>query len=255
MTPIDDAIDIQISGLYKEFGEGDGRRAALRDLSLEVKAGELAVVVGPSGCGKTTLLRIVAGLESATRGTVWRHPTRTIGQTTYVHQFPRLLAWRTMFQNAAIGIEMARPIGPGHLDHIQELIDRFGLSGFEGHYPAQLSGGMQQRLALIRAIACRPRLMLCDEPFSSIDFVNRLALSVTFKRQCKVDGITTVVVTHNIDEAIFLGDVIYVLSARPGSVKRVHRPVFSGGRTDAVECRRAPEFGVLFTQIWKDLET
>lgn len=250
----EDRIDVRVTGLTKHFGVGDARRTAIRDLSLVVETGQLAVIVGPSGCGKTTLLRIIAGLDVPSEGTVWRHPARTEGRLSYVHQFPRLFPWRTMLQNAALGMELKKDITAARLEHIQDLIDQFGLRGFEAHFPAELSGGMQQRVALIRGIAASPALMLCDEPFSSIDFVNRLALSAIFKYQCNVAGITTVVVTHNIDEAIFLGDVVYVLSGRPGTVKRVHRPKFPGGRTNAVECRRTPEFIELFSAIWRDLE-
>ncbi len=253
-TALDEQHDVRVSQVDKEFGVGSARRLALRNLSIDIQRSKTIAIVGPSGCGKTTLLRIIAGLEMPTNGSVWRHHSLELRKSIYVHQFPRLLPWRTMLQNASLGIEMTTRLGAGHVDHIRELIDRFGLHGFEAHYPNELSGGMQQRTALIRAMACRPGLMLCDEPFSSIDFVNRLTLSATFKYQCKIDGITTVVVTHNIDEAIFLGDVVYALTGRPGTVKRFWVPQFVAGRTDAIACRRSPEFARLFEEIWSELE-
>ncbi len=178
----------------------------------------------------------------------------------YVPQSASLLPWRTARQNACIGLELhsevkkGRTLGEAHLERVNSMFEEWKLTGFEDNYPSQLSGGMIQRVALIRALISRPSLLLCDEPFSAIDFVTRLRLSTEFKSRCKLGAITTILVTHNIEEAIFLGDNVVVMSGRPGRIVHTYQPVFSRGGNNAVECRTSPEFERFFQLIWRDLE-
>jgi NitT/TauT family transport system ATP-binding protein len=178
---------------------------------------------------------------------------------SYVPQDASLLPWRTARQNACVGMELKKEAGGGslsavNLEFLDSLFDDWRLKGFEDKYPSELSGGMAQRVALIRALVSRPSILLCDEPFSAIDFVTRLRLNTEFKSLCKVRQITTVFVTHNIEEAIFLGTKVVVMSGRPGRVVSSYQPRFSKGGNNAVECRQSPEFEQLFQSVWQDLE-
>jgi ABC-type nitrate/sulfonate/bicarbonate transport system ATPase subunit len=248
------AADIVVEAVSKVFSEGANRLAVLDQISFRVERGAFVCIVGPSGCGKTTLLRILLGLEKPTSGQVIVDQTQVHAGVAYVQQAPSLLPWRTLLQNAALGYELKGTISGARIEFVQGLINRYGLGGFEQSLPHQLSGGMSQRVAVIRALASRPRLLFCDEPFSSIDFVTRLDLNTKFKYMCNVEGITTVFVTHNIEEALFLGDTVIVMSGRPGRIVNTYRPTLSVGREDAVKCRQAPEFAQLFSKIWEDLE-
>jgi NitT/TauT family transport system ATP-binding protein len=250
--------DIVIEKVGMQFAARDG--PVLASIDLRVQRGELLAIVGPSGCGKSTLLKLIAGLFEATSGKVHVDDLRKQGGISYVPQNPSLLPWRTARQNACVGMELRKEAGGGrlsalNLEFLEKLFDDWRLKGFEDKYPSELSGGMAQRVALIRALVAKPEILLCDEPFSAIDFVTRLRLNTEFKSLCKVDGITTVFVTHNIEEAIFLGTTVVVMSGRPGRIVSTYKPWFSKGGNNAVDCRRAPEFEQLFQSIWQDLES
>jgi NitT/TauT family transport system ATP-binding protein len=249
-----DCVDVRAINLTKVF-ERDGKPLTVIDnVSFEVKRGELVAIVGPSGCGKTTLLRILAGLVKPTSGEVVLDPEREQSGVALIPQSAVLLPWRTLLQNATLGMEIAGRCSAAALERVHSRIEAFGLMGFENSLPEELSGGMAQRVAVIRALESQPRILFCDEPFSAIDFVGRLDLNTRFKYMCVVQGITTVFVTHNIEEAIFLGDKIIVMSSRPAHIVSNYRPQLSVGSDDAVECRRSPEFADLFQRIWRDLK-
>lgn len=248
------ASDIVAKDVGMVFARGNKPLVALDSVDLTVARGSLVAIVGPSGCGKSTLLKILAQLLVPTKGEVWIDPKQLQDGIAYVPQSPLLLPWRTLLQNVSLGLELKGQLDSGGLERINASIDRYGLSGFEHSLPTELSGGMAQRVALIRALESRPKILFCDEPFSAIDFVTRLSLTTQFKYMCGVNNITTVLVTHNIEEAIFLGDKVIVMSGRPGRIIATHHPELSVGGEDAVECRRAPEFSQLFVQIWKELK-
>lgn len=218
---------LSLSGVGKTFGSGAGRTEALAEIELSVREGEFLAIVGPSGCGKSTLLQIAAGLTPATRGTVRFHGEEvTAPPPGIVYLFQQygksLFPWRTVIDNVAFAVEhkpgmsraKARPICRPYLDMV-------GLGEFAGHYPAQLSGGMQQRVTIARALAAQPRVLLMDEPFSSVDALTRLELHAIVQDLWQKHGFTAVLVTHDADEAIFLADRIAVLSTRPSRVVRV----------------------------------
>lgn len=250
--------DITISGLCYDYTDKQGKLRVLDSVDLEIMRGELVTIVGASGCGKTTLLKLAAGMLEPTSGKVTPNLKRIAGGIAYVPQQPSLLPWRTLLQNATLGLELSRQITSASLDNVRDAIERFHLVGFEDHLPNQLSGGMQQRVALIRALLRGPNLLFCDEPFSSIDFVTRLELTTEFRNLCKNLKVTTVFVTHNIEEAMFLGDKLVVMTGRPGAgrpgtIAAIHTPYFSVGRESSVKCRSAPEFPELFNTIWGQL--
>lgn len=254
ISPLDQEPDIIVEDLGKVFGTGDDTLKAIESVSFVVPRGRFLSIVGPSGCGKTTLLRILAGLMEPTTGTVKLAPERVNAGVAYIAQSALLLPWRTLLQNAALGLELKGPLSKARVERISSQVNRYGLGGFEKSLPAELSGGMAQRVAVVRALESRPHLLFCDEPFSAIDFVTRLSLNTRFKYMCGVQNITTVFVTHNIEEAIFLGDEVAVMSGRPARIVATYRPKLSVGSEDAVECRKSPEFTELFIQIWRDLK-
>jgi NitT/TauT family transport system ATP-binding protein len=246
--------DIRVRGLTKTFRNADGTVVALENVEFVVERGQLFCIVGPSGCGKSTLLRILLGLIKETSGSFDIDPLRQKAGVAYVQQDSLLLPWRTLLQNAALGLELREQMNGPKVQGIVDEIKQYGLGGFENHFPPQLSGGMAQRAALIRAIKSGAALLFCDEPFSAIDFVTRLELNMRFKRMCQISGITTVFVTHNIEEAIFLGDRVLVMSGRPGRVVKTYTPKLGAWSHDAVRCRESQDFQEMFHSIWDDLK-
>ena len=245
--------DVEVKDLRMVFNREGEDLPVVDNVSLSVQRGSFLSIVGPSGCGKTTLLRMLAGLLKPTSGTVTLNPEREKQGVAFIPQAAQLLPWRTLLQNAVLGMELKGPVLPAGIDRVRSAIEEYGLKGFESSLPAELSGGMAQRVAVIRALESCPRILFCDEPFSQIDFVTRLELNTRFKKMCRVQAITTVFVTHNIEEAIFLGDTVVVMSDRPTSILKTYAPHLSIGSENAVECRKSLEFPELFQQIWKDL--
>ena len=213
---------LQIAGLSKIFGAGDQRVLVLDDVGLAVPAQQFVCLLGASGCGKTTLLRIVAGLSAASAGTIRvdGRPVTGPGQDrSMVFQNYGLLPWRTVMGNVEFGLEVRGVSRTRRRDICQEHISRVGLAGFENHYPHQISGGMQQRVALARAFSKQPKLLLMDEPFAAVDMQTREMLQEELLRIWMGNQVTVLFVTHSIDEAIFLGDRVVVMGARPGHIR------------------------------------
>ncbi len=223
---------------------------ALGGVSLAVADGELACVVGPSGCGKTTLLRVLAGLEQATGGSAHIReddPARPL--KAMVFQGAGIFPWMTVEQNVAYGLRL-RGVPPAERAAIVgRWIAAIGLERFARSYPAQLSGGMQQRVGLARAFAYDPEVLLMDEPFGALDAQTRLILQQTLLQHWERDAKTVVFVTHSIEEALTLGDRVYVMSARPGRLLSQVQVPFARPR-DAVALRTDPRFSALFAEIW-----
>jgi NitT/TauT family transport system ATP-binding protein len=218
------AAKITIRGLGHEFVNPFTRErvVALDGVDLEVEEGEFLTVVGPSGCGKTTLLNILAGLLSKTRGTVLLDGREVTGpgpDRGVVFQEFAIMPWRTVEKNIAHGLEIQRVPKEERAAIVQRFVDLVGLRGFERKYPHELSGGMKQRVAVARTLAANPEVMLMDEPFASVDSQTRITLQEELNAIAQATCKTIVFVTHNVEEAIFLGDRCCVLSGRPGRVK------------------------------------
>ena len=215
---------IRIDGVSKSFTGRSGPVEALRDVSLEVGDGEFVAVVGRSGCGKSTLLRLIAGLVPATAGHIAvageqvAKPRRDVAM---MFQRPALLPWRTVLDNVLLPVQIFGRRTAEYRRRADELLAVTGLTGFEKRLPHELSGGMQQRVALCRALIGRPQVMLMDEPFSALDPLIREELSVELQRIHMEQEATTVFVTHSIDEAVLLADRVVVLSPRPGRVREI----------------------------------
>lgn len=249
-----DTVDISVRGLRKVFGEGEKEVLAIDKIDFEVKRSEILSVVGPSGCGKTTLVRLLQGLIEPSAGTIWVDSERRRAGTAYIQQSAALLPWRTVLQNAAIGLELTGRCTQDTIQAVRDQLGKWELGQFENQLTSNLSGGMRQRVDIIRSLQIKPALLFCDEPFSAIDFVNRFRLTTLFKYLCRLYKVTVVYVTHNIDEAIFLSDEIVVLSRRPARVVDRHRPRLEIDSEDAVGCRESPSFKPLFQKIWDELE-
>jgi NitT/TauT family transport system ATP-binding protein len=241
---------LRIDSVSVQFPLGRSIVTALDNVSLRVPSGQFCAVVGPSGCGKSTLLRVIAGLASPTSGRV--HVDRESGDKplqAMVFQGRSVFPWMTVLENAAYGLAMRGVARVEREDVAERLLRQVGLGEFMNAYPAQLSEGMRQRVAIVRAFAVDPELLLMDEPFGALDEQTRLILQDELLHVWEATGKTVVFVTHSIDEAMILADRIVVMSARPGTIKADISVPFPRPRT--VEAVRSdPAFSSLFLEIW-----
>ena len=236
----------------------DGAVVAFRQLDLRVRDKEILCIVGPSGCGKTTFLRCIAGLTDLTGGELVVGGRPVAGPpegVAMVFQHFGLLPWKTVYDNAAFGLAMQHAPAARIKERVGHYLELVGLAGFERHYPYQLSGGMQQRVGLVRALAIDPAIMLMDEPFAALDAQTREILQEELLRvmQRPDERKTMVFITHSIDEAILLGDRIAVMSARPGRIQDMLDVPFARPR-DGNALRADPRFAELRAHIWNELQ-
>ena len=244
---------IEIGGLYKSFPTRSGTFTALDGISLDIARGSFCTIVGPSGCGKTTLLRILAGLETATAGRAAiaaDDPAKPVN--AMVFQGDSIFPWMTVWNNAAYGLHMRHAPRAQVKEVVTHYLDRTGLLPFADRYPHQLSGGMKQRVSIARAFATDPEVLLMDEPFSALDEQNRTLLQDELLRIWDEDKKTVVFITHSVDEAVTLGDRIVVMTAHPGRIKTIVEVPFARPR-DVLELRRDPAYGALVFRIWGEL--
>ncbi|HEX8969024.1 MAG TPA: ABC transporter ATP-binding protein [Chloroflexota bacterium] len=250
------AAKVRLRGLTKSFWVKGRRIEALAGLDLDIQAGEFLCIVGPSGCGKTTLLRILAGLEQQTGGTieVARDQPNSRPLNSMVFQEQSIFPWLSVRDNVAFGLK-AQGVGRGERRRIAEpFIRKVGLSGFEDALPHQLSGGMKQRVSIARAFANDPEMLLMDEPFAALDEQTKLILQAELLRIWDELRKTVVYVTHSIDEAIVLSDRILVMSARPGRIKEILDIQQVFGRPRVVEeVKSSAQYGELFGRVWGQL--
>jgi len=251
-------VKLEIEHVTKRYWtERNGTEVlALSDVSISVEDGEFMAIVGPSGCGKTSLLNIVAGLLPYEAGSVQIDNQRIQGpgvDRAVVFQHASLLPWRTIAGNVRYGMEMQRRFGEATMRERSEyFIKLVGLCGFERHYPSELSGGMQQRVNLARALASDPAVLLMDEPFAALDAQTREFMQAELLKIWAKARKTVLFITHQINEAIYLADRVAVLSARPGRVKDVFRIPFERPRT--LHLKREPRFLEVEDAIWQLIE-
>jgi NitT/TauT family transport system ATP-binding protein len=244
-------VKLSLNGLNKRFGKLE----VLREINIAINRGAFISLVGPSGCGKTTLLRIVAGLEQASSGAVLldgRAVGAPGGNRGFVFQSDNLLPWRTVFDNAIIGPELAGRAGAAEKDRVRNLLRLVGLEGFENYFPRQLSGGMRQRVNLSRALAIDPDILLMDEPFSALDAQTREIMQTELMRIWEEGRKTVLFVTHQIDEAVFLSDRVLVLARRPGRIQENIDIALPRPRGLAI--KRTTEFMAYVDRIWRLIE-
>lgn len=249
-------MTVRFEQIQKTYQSLDGEVTALQDVSFSVEEGMFVSIVGPSGCGKSTLLNILAGLEEPTGGQVLvdDRPASQMGVTMgYMPQKDQLFEWRTIWGNMILGLEVRGQKDSASLQRVRTLLEHYGLAEFEKKLPAQLSGGMRQRCALIRTLATDPGLLLLDEPFSALDYQTRLSVSDDIHAIIRQEKKTALLVTHDISEAVSMSDRIVVLSARPGRVKAVHDLEELAGLSP-MQRRDHPSFHRFFNDIWKELD-
>ena len=219
-----DKLKLQVVGLEKTFGDGDSRVQALTGVDLEIRQSEFVMIVGPSGCGKTTLINIIGGLESATAGQVLLDGRPVSGPGAdrgMVFQGYSLFPWLNVQKNVEFGLRMkGMPTGERQAA-ARRYIELVGLRGFENALPKQLSGGMKQRVAIARTLANEPEVLLMDEPFGALDAQTRVVMQELLADVSCRTGTTILFITHDIDEAVLLGDRIYVMSRRPGRIRKM----------------------------------
>jgi len=251
-------LKLQIEHLTKHYWlEREDRNVlALSDVSFSVDDGEFMAIVGPSGCGKTSMLNIIAGLLPCEEGKVSIDGKRVSGpgiDRAVVFQHSSLLPWRTIAGNVRYGMELQRRFDEATMrERTDSFIKLVGLSGFERHYPSELSGGMQQRVNLARALAADPAVLLMDEPFAALDAQTREFMQAELLKIWSKAKKTVVFITHQISEAIYLADRVVVMSARPGRVKEIFRVPF--GRPRDLSLKRDPRFLELEDSVWKLIE-
>lgn len=230
----------------------NGETRALSNISFQVNKGEFLAIVGPSGCGKSTLLSIIAGLLKPESGEILFHEQDKI-KMGYMLQQDHLLEWRTIWKNVLLGPEITKTLTKEKEDLALKLLSDYGLLKFKDKKPGELSGGMKQRAALIRTMVMEPDLLLLDEPFSALDYQTRLMVSADIGNIIRASGITAILITHDLSEAISLADRILVLTRRPATIKN-NIPVHLSLSDDSpLGARGTPEFNDLFTLLWKEI--
>lgn len=248
--------DLKLTGIDRTF-KSDGREfQALRDVSLDCAHGSFTALIGPSGCGKSTLLKIIAGLDRPDRGSVSIGGAAPLqkcrqGALGVAFQDPALLPWRTVRQNIALPLQVLGRSLPAHASRIERLIELVGLKGFEDARPGQLSGGMRQRAAIARTLVTEPSVLLLDEPFGALDQILRRSMNLELQRIWLESRPTTILVTHGIDEAVFLADRIVVMQRNPGRIGCIVEVPFARPRHP--DLFAAPEFHRLQDEVAEHL--
>ncbi|MGN0316621.1 MAG: ABC transporter ATP-binding protein [Lachnospira sp.] len=233
-----------------------GETLALKDISFSVTPGSFTSIVGPSGCGKSTLLSLIYGLVSPESGRIIINPysdNKNI-QIGYMLQKDNLFEWRSVYKNVCLGLELNHKKTPDNIKKIDNMLENYGLAPFKHAKPSQLSGGMRQRAALIRTLALEPELLLLDEPFSALDYQTRLNVSDDIGKIIKEQNKTAILVTHDISEAIAMGDRVIILSKRPAVVRKIVDINLSIPDRTPFLSRSAPEFKEFFNEIWEEMQ-
>ncbi len=241
---------LTIKNLSKRYHDKTDEIKALDNISFDVYEKEFIAIVGPSGCGKSTILSILSELEKKSSGTTSKNKDLTIG---YMLQNDSLFFWRTIYDNCLIGLEITDKLTKENKQYVLDLLKTYGLYEFKDKYPSSLSGGMRQRVALIRTLAIKPDILLLDEPMSALDYQSRLAISDDIYKIIKNEGKTAIMVTHDIAEAISMSDRIIVLTKRPARVKTIYE-INLTNKSTPINNRKCKEFSTYYDTIWRDLD-
>ena len=241
---------LKIKNLKKIYHTKKEEILAVKDFSLNLKEGEFVSIVGPSGCGKSTILSILCGLISMSGGKIEIDDKINVG---YMLQDDSLLDFRTIFNNCLLGLELRNELTEENKNYVKKLLDTYGLSDFINSYPSNLSGGMRQRVALIRTLATKPDILLLDEPFSALDYQTRLAVSDDVYKILKKEKKSAIMVTHDLAEAISMSDRVIVLTKRPSVIKKIYNIELTN-KSNPIQNRRAKEFSNYYEMIWKDID-
>ena len=241
---------LEISHIKKDYITINGTTKAIKDISMQIEKGSIITLVGPSGCGKSTLLSILAGIDEQTSGIITKDENTVVG---YMLQQDALFPWLTIYENAILGLKIKKIATKENKDYVKKLLQEYKLGDFLNAFPKELSGGMRQRVALIRTLALRPDILLLDEPFSALDYQSRLKISDDVYKIIKKENITAILVSHDISEAISMSDKVLVLSKRPCEIKNIYT-INLTNKSTPIENRKAKEFTSLYNDIWRDLD-
>lgn len=245
---------LTLNNVSFNYHSKQGEVMAVKDLSMSVEKNEFFGIVGPSGCGKTTVLSLIAGMLKPHKGTITlldKPAHECTGIMGYMLQKDHLFEWRTIEENVMLGLEIKRDKSEKSKKRAIELLEKYGLIEFRNKRPSELSGGMRQRVALIRTLALSPKILLLDEPFSALDYVTRLSVCNDVYNIIKNESITTILISHDISEAISLCDRVAMLTKRPASLKKIFDVTIDGDTP--IKRRESKEFSTLFERIWKEL--
>ena len=249
---------IKLEKVNKYFNKNKKNEIHVIDnTSVSFDSTGLVCLLGPSGCGKSTLLSIIAGLEEKTTGNLYIDGEESFGispKIGYMLQKDSLLEWRSIYKNVIFGLEIRKIKTEENRRYVEQLLKKYHLYEFKDKYPSQLSGGMRQRVALIRTLAIKPKILLLDEAFSAIDYQTRLMVTKDIYKIIKNENVTTLMVTHDISEAISMSDRIIVLTERPATIKSIHNIDFEMENRDPLNVRESPKFSKYFDTIWKELD-
>ena len=248
---------LKIQDIAKKYQAKNGEIIAIEKIQFGVKPGEFISIIGPSGCGKSTLLSIIARLEPKTTGKILlegEEITNISPKIGYMLQKDSLLEWRTIYQNVIFGLEVKHMKDKENEEYVLNLLKKYKLYEFKDKYPNQLSGGMRQRVALIRTLAIKPKILLLDEAFSALDYQTRIMVTNDIFHILKNEKITVLMVTHDISEAISMADRVIVLSQRPAKIQNIHTIDFEMENRTPINCRNSPKFSKYFNDLWKELE-
>lgn len=248
---------LNLQNITKIYQAKNGETVALDNINLDIKKGEFVSIIGPSGCGKSTLLSIIAGLEKKNTGKILLENEEINGiseKIGYMLQKDSLLEWRTIYNNVIFGLEIKGIKTKENEEYVIDLLKKYDLYEFKDKYPTQLSGGMRQRAALIRTLAIKPKILLLDEAFSALDYQTRIMVTKDVYDILRQEGITAIIVTHDISESISLSDRVVVLTHRPAKIKSIHEIKFDMKNRTPINCRERPEFSKYFDLLWKELD-
>ena len=242
---------LEIQNLRKIYHDKDRELLALKDISFKVKKDEFISIVGPSGCGKSTILSILSNMIDKSSGTItFNKDNPKIG---YMLQEDSLFPWKTVLDNACLGLEIKKELNKETKQNVIKLLNKYGLKDFINSYPNSLSGGLKQRVALIRTLALNPDILLLDEPFSALDYQTRLTLSDDLKKIITNEKKTAIMVTHDIAEAISMSDKVIIITNRPGTIKKII-DINLDKKETPTENRKDNKFTYYYEMIWKELD-
>lgn len=247
---------LEVKNISKTYQNKEGEILALENVNFSIKKGEFVSIIGPSGCGKSTLLSIIAGLEKKTTGEIYieEEKVENISEKIgYMLQRDCLLEWKNILSNTMFGLEIKGMKNKENKEYVENLLKKYNLYDFKDKYPSELSGGMRQRVALIRTLAVKPKILLLDEAFSALDYQTRIMVTNDIYSILRKENITALIVTHDISEAISMSDRVLVLSKRPGTIKNIHEIDFEIENRTPINCRESPKFSKYFNTLWKEL--
>lgn len=247
---------LEVKNISKIYQGKESEILAIHNINFDIEEGEFVSIIGPSGCGKSTLLSVIAGLEEKTTGEIYIENEKVEGiseKIGYMLQRDCLLEWKTILDNTLFGLQIKNQLDKNTKAYAESLLKKYDLYEFKNKYPSELSGGMRQRVALIRTLATKPKILLLDEAFSALDYQTRIMVTHDIYDILRKENITALMVTHDISEAISMSDRVIVLTKRPGTIKNIHEIKFNLENRNPINCREQTEFTGYFNTLWKEL--